>query len=226
MPPLPPFPTLETLLQQANPLLGTPLLLIIALSVMVTVAARDWRLVIASFVVVYGALAILTATLLPPQWALLRVVTGGMAGIIWYLSAQQAGWGGRFLPFQRSEGVQARPLATTGLLRILLALALAGVLLVLRPRLPLAAVTSDVRFVVVWLGAFAVLGMALGEEALQVGVSLLFWLAGTQLLLAALEQNAWTFWLLSSLELLLALATGYLMVARGPAWRVEPEDGR
>ena len=34
MPPLPPFPTLETLFQQAKPLLGTPLLAIIALGVM------------------------------------------------------------------------------------------------------------------------------------------------------------------------------------------------
>jgi hypothetical protein len=75
---------------------------------------------------------------------------------------------------------------------------------------------TDLRFVVVWLGAFGLLGLALGDEALQTGVSLLLWLSATQLILAALQQDIWLIWLLSSLELLLALATGYLMIARGP----------
>jgi hypothetical protein len=223
MQPLPPFPSLETLFQQTDRLAGTPLLLAISLGVIVAVAARDWRLVLAMLMVVYTGLALLTASLLPPQWALLRVIVGGLAAVIWYLSAQQAGWGGRFLPFQRSQGVQARPLSSTTLFRALIALSLAALLLALRPRLPLPVLPADVRFVAVWLGAFGLLGLALGDEALQTGVSLLLWLAATQLMLAALQQDAWLIWLLSSLELLLALATGYLMIARGPLWSHEQE---
>jgi hypothetical protein len=151
------------------------------------------------------------------------VIVGGLAAVIWYLSAQQAGWGGRFLPFQHSQGVEARPLSSTTLFRVLVALSLAALLLALRPRLPLPVLPADVRFVVVWLGAFGLLGLALGNEALQTGVSLLLWLAATQLMLASLQQDAWLIWLLSSLELLLALATGYLMIARGPLWSHEQE---
>jgi hypothetical protein len=223
MQPLPPFPSLETLFQQADRLAGTPVLLAIALGVIVAVAARDWRLVLVALMVVYTGLALLTVSLLPPQWALLRVVVGGLAAVIWYLSAQQAGWGGRFLPFQHSQGVQARPLSSTTLFRALVALSLAALILALRPRLPLPVLPADVRFVVIWLGAFGLLGLALGDEALQTGVSLLLWLAATQLMLAALRQDAWLIWLLSSVELLLALATGYLMIARGPLWRHEQE---
>jgi hypothetical protein len=223
MQPLPPFPSLETLFQQADQLTGTPVLLAVTLGVIIVVAARDWRLVLAMLMVVYAGLALLTASLLPPQWALLRVVVGSLAAVIWYLSAQQAGWGGRFLPFQHSQGVEARPLSSTTLYRALIALSLAALLLTLRPRLPLPVLPADVRFVVVWLGAFGLLGLALGNEALQTGVSLLFLLAATQLMLAALQQDAWLIWLLSSLELLLALATGYLMIARGPLWSQEQE---
>jgi hypothetical protein len=223
MQPLPPFPSLESLFQQTDRLAGTPVLLAVTLGVIVAMAARDWRLVLAMLMVVYAGLAVLTASLLPPQWALLRVIVGGLAAVIWYLSAQQAGWGGRFLPFQHSQGVEARPLSSTTLFRTLIVLSLAALLLALRPRLPLPALPADARFVVVWLGAFGLLGLALGNEALQTGVSLLFWLAATQLMLAALQQDAWLIWLLSSLELLLALATGYLMIARGPLWSHEQE---
>ncbi|MER2598377.1 MAG: hypothetical protein ABTQ73_02540 [Caldilineales bacterium] len=215
MQPLPPFPSLDTLFQQADALLGPVLLLLFTLSAVIATAARDWRLVLAAFMAIYLALALYTARLLPPQWALLRVVVGGLAGVMWYLSAQQAGWGGRFLPFQRSLGVQARPLASTTIFRALLAISMAVVLWVLRARLPLSILPTDVRLAAYTLAAFGLLGLALGEEALQTGVALLFWLAATQLLVAVLQQDAWLIWLLSALELLLALTTGYLMIARG-----------
>jgi hypothetical protein len=223
MQPLPPFPSLEALFGQASQLAGAPVLLAIALGVMLAVAALDWRLVLAALLLVYIGLALLTASLLPPQWALLRVITGGLAGVIWYVSAQQAGWGGRFLPFRHSQGVQARPIASTTLFRTLIVLALAGWLLALRSRLPLAMLPGDVRFAVFWLAAFGVLALAMGDEALQSGVGLLLWLAATQLVVAALRPDPWLIWLLSSVELLLALAIGYLMIARGPLWGADEE---
>lgn len=225
MQPLPPFPSPETFFQEASSLSSTAVLVALTLGALVTAAARDWRLVLMAFMVVYLSLALLTASLLPPEWALLRVVVGGLAAIIWYVSAQRAGWGGRFLPFSHRDGVQSRPLASTTLFRALVAAALAVLILVLRPRLPLPVISGDVRLVVIWLGAFGLLGLALGDEALQTGVALLLWLGATQLVAAALQQDAWLIWLLSTLELLVALATGYLMVAREPAWRPKIPEG-
>jgi hypothetical protein len=81
----------------------------------------------------------------------------------------------------------------------------------------------DVQALVVWLSAFALLGLALGDEALQGGVALLMWLAGTQLLFAGLRQDAWLIWLLSAVEILVGLATAYLMIARGPSGTKSPK---
>lgn len=224
MQPIPPLPPLNQLAQQVQSLTSTPALYAIGIGAFIAVAARDWRLVLAGFMALTVGSALQTSTLLPAEWALVRVIVGGLVAIMWYLSAQRAGWGGHFLPFQRHGGVMARPLSSTTLFRTLLALGLAGVLLTVRPRLPLPPLPVDVEAVVVWLGAFALLGLALGDEALQAGVALLMWLAATQLLLAALQQDAWLIWLICTVELLVGLATAYLMVARGSAV-VRPPEG-
>lgn len=222
MQPIPPPPTLQELTQQASDLIGLPAVIVVAVCAVIIVAARDWRLVVASFMGLYIGLALLMTTVSRPEWAVLRILVGGLIAIMWYLSAQRAGWGGRFLPFSSSTGVQARPLSSTTLFRTIVALAVAGALLAARPRLPLPQVPPDLRLAMTWLVAYALLGLALGDEALQVGTALLMWLAGTQLLLAVLGQEVWLVWLLGTLELLIGLVTGYLMVARGPAGEAAP----
>ncbi|MEA3334934.1 MAG: hypothetical protein U9R25_03435 [Chloroflexota bacterium] len=217
MEPIPPLPPLENLATEAGELSGTPVVIAVFFCAILLVAARDWRAVLAAFMVLYLSATVLTLQLLQPQWALLRVIVGGLVAIMWFLSAQRAGWGGRFLPFRHQAGVHARPLSSTTAFRTLMALTLAAVLLVTRPNLPLPLVPPEVRLVVIWLAAFALLQLALGDEALQVGVALLMWLVGTQLLMSALQLDPWLIWLLSTVELLIGLAVAYLMVARGPA---------
>lgn len=219
MPPIPPLPTPPQILAQTADALGIPATLLIGGCAVVAVAARDWRLVLAAMMTIYIGLALITATFLPAEWALLRVVVGGLVAIMWYLSALRAGWGGKFLPFQHPGGVQSRPLASTTLFRVLLALVLAAMLLVARPRLPIPGVDSEIRMAFTWLALFGVLGLALGDEAMQGGVALLMWLAAAQLLLSDLQRDPWLIWLLSSTELLVGLAVAYLMVARGSRFR-------
>lgn len=217
MQPIPPFPSADEVFAQANNLVGPPAVVIIAVCAVVLVAFRDWRMVLVAFVGLYIGLALLTSTVMEAELALMRVIVGGLVAIMWYLSAQRTGWGGRFLPFSSRRGVQARPLASTTLFRVVLALALAGALLATRLRLPLPPMSPDLELVVTWLAAYSLLGLALGEEALQVGVALLMWLAGTQLALSALGEDLALLGLLSTVELMVGLATAYLMVARGPA---------
>lgn len=215
MQPIPPLPTPPEILTQAANALGVPVTLLIGVCAIVLVSARDWRLVLAALMTLYIGLALITATYLPPEWALLRVVVGGLIAIMWYLSAQRAGWGGRFLPFHQQGGVQARPLSSTTLFRTLLAVVLAAALLIIRPRLPIPTVDPDIRLIFTWLAAFGLLGLALGEEAMQSGVALLMWMAATQLLLSSLVRDPWLIWFLSSTEILIGLAIAYLIVARG-----------
>lgn len=219
MQPIPPLPTTDQLAQQLTPVIGLPAVVVVGLCAMVLVAARDWRIVVAAFMGLNIGLALLITTVVPAEWALLRVIIGGLVAVIWYLSAQRAGWGGRFLPFRSATGVNARPLSSTTLFRVLTVLLVAGFLLVLRPRLPLPPLSADIQIVVTWLGVFAILGLAIGDEALQVGTALLMWLGGTQLMLSALQRDPWLIWLVGVVELLIGLATAYLMVARG-SWAV------
>lgn len=222
MQPIPPLPTPPEVLSQATDALGIPTTALIGACAVVVVAARDWRLVLAALMAIYIGLALITASFLPPVWALLRVIVGGLVAIMWYLSAQRAGWGGHFLPFQQQGGVQSRPLASTTLFRTLLALTLAAALLAVRPRLPIPQAAADLRLVFTWLALFGLLGLALGGEALQSGVALILWLAAAQLLLSFLQRDPWLIWLLSSTELVVGLAIAYLMVARGSQKRSLP----
>ena len=217
MQPIPPLPPLEQTLQEATALAGSSTILAICACTAIIVAARDWRIVLAGFMVIYLGLALITSNLLPPEWALLRVIVGGLVAIIWSISAQRAGWGGRFLPFQSQAGVQERPLSSTTLFRSLVVVSVVVVLLTGQVRLPLPPIPTDIRLLITWLGVFALLGLALGDEALQTGVALLLWLAATQLLVSVLRQDPWLIWLLSTLELLVGLAAAYLIVTRGPA---------
>lgn len=225
MQPIPPLPTLSDLLQQVGSITGLPAVILACACSFLAICVRDWRIAIAAFMGLFLSLSLLTATLLPPEWALLQVIVGGLIGIVWYLSAQRAGWGGSFLPFHRQGGVKARPLSSMTLFRVLLGLLMAVILLVVRPRLPLPPLPADIRLVVTWLAFFGILGLALGEEAMQVGVALLLWMGAVLLMLAALRQDAWLIWMLSTVELLLGLATAYLMVARGPEITSPPEGG-
>lgn len=222
MQPLPPFPTIDQLVQQIEPLIGLPAVILAGACAFLIVAARDWRLVVSAYMALSLSLALLTTTVAPAPWALLRVIVSGLVAILWYLSAQRAGWGGRFLPFRTDTGVNARPLSSTTLFRTVTALILVGILLALRPRLPLPPLSSDILVAVTWLAAFAVLGLALGDEALQAGAALLMFLGATQLMLSALQRDPWLVWLLSTVELLAGLAIAYLMVARGIAVTRQP----
>jgi hypothetical protein len=225
MQPIPPLPPLEETLQEAATLAGPLTAVAICACAAIIVAARDWRIVLAAFMIIYLGLALVTSELLPPEWALLRVIVGGLVAIIWLISAQRAGWGGRFLPFQYRKGVQERPLSSTTLFRSLVVVSVVIVLLTGQVRLPLPPIPSHLRLLVTWLAAFALLGLALGDEALQTGVALLLWLAATQLLVSALRQDPWLIWLLSTVELLVGLAAAYLIVARG-AVSVDRSTGR
>jgi hypothetical protein len=224
MQPIPPLPTVEEVLVQLSPVAGLPALLLAALCVFVMVSLRDWRAVVAAFMGLSICLALLTARVLPPEWALLRVIVGGMIAIMWYLSAQRAGWGGGFLPFRTHTGVHARALSSTTAFRMLAALTLALILLGLQPRLPLPPIGGDLRLATTWLVAYALLGLALGDEALQVGAALLIAMGASQLVVSALLRDPWLIWLLSAVELLVGLATAYLMIARGPLSSQRPPE--
>jgi hypothetical protein len=87
--------------------------------------------------------------------------------------------------------------------------------LVSRESIELPVVDLLFRDMIFWLALVGLLGLALHEEPLHAGLSLLIVLGGFQLLLFALVQQRMMIGLLASEQLLLGLAISYLMVSRG-----------
>ncbi len=207
------------------PLLTSPWIVVGAgLCAALIVVLADWRLALLAFAAQSVLLTMLSTRLLPFEWAVLRMLLGGLIGVLWFISARRVRWGqrqepGRWWLLRRGRGERWPLLSTVTLLR-LLAVVLAGLVFFrLQERLILPVLPSDLGLACVWLWLMGFLAMGLSDEPLRAGLGLLTITAGFQLLYAALEPTALAIGLLGSLDLLLGLAVAYLIVARGVAGR-------
>lgn len=209
------------------------------------VILADWRATLFAFACMSVLLTLLSTRLLPLEWAVVRMLVGGLVALLWFMSARRVHWGHlrpgdrvtrrkgepplrfplsprRFLslfPRLRRRG-ERWPLLSTSSLQRLLAVCLAiPVFLHLRGRLALPELPSDLALVCAWLWMMGFLALALSDEPLRAGLGLLTMSAGFQLLYAALEPNTTAIGLLGGLDLLLGLAVAYLMLAHGVAGR-------
>ena len=207
------------------PLLTSPWIVIgVGLCAALLVILADWRLSLLAFAAQSVLLALLSTRLLPIEWAVLRMLVGGLIAVIWFISARRVRWGQRQAParwwlLRRGRGERWPLLSTVTLLR-LLAVVLAGLVFFrLQERFILPVLPSDLVLACTWLWLMGFLAMGLSDEPLRAGLGLLTITAGFQLLYATLEPTALVIGLLGSLDLLLGLAVAYLMVAHGVAGR-------
>lgn len=196
----------------------------VALCATLIVILADWRLVLLAFAAQSVLLTLLSTRLLPFEWAVLRMLLGGLVAVLWFISARQVRWGQREEParwwlLRRGRGKRWPLLSTVTLLRLLAVLLAGLVFFRLQGRLTLPLLPSDLALACTWLWLMGFLALALSDEPLRAGLGLLTISAGFQLLYAALEPTALAIGLLGSLDLLLGLAVAYLMVAHGVAGR-------
>ncbi|NOZ49195.1 MAG: hypothetical protein GXP37_03990 [Chloroflexi bacterium] len=217
MSPLSEFLTLiQPLAQQGA--VGLSVLLILALLVF-----SDWRLAIAAFALLKVLAGILLTRLLPPEWALLQWVSGGLVGIMWFLSAR------------RVDSVRRRQLAIPWwrpqwrldmdtLMRLALMLLILTVVYTQRPLIPLPNLPADLARLSTFLALAGLLGLGLGEQPLRWGLSLSLWILAASFAINALQVDVDTVGLLASLDILLGFAISYLMVVDGARTWPHPED--
>ena len=188
------------------------------------VVVGDWRFSLLAFGLQSVLLALLNMRLLPFEWAVLRMLVGGLVALLWFISARQVRWGERQEParwwlLRRGRG-ERWPLLSTGPVMRWLAAGLAGVVFFrLQGRLTLPVLPADLGLACTWLWLMGFLAMAISDEPFRAGMGLLTITWGFQLLCAALDPSPTSIGLLSGLDLLLGLALAYLMVARGAAGR-------
>lgn len=204
--------TLADLFRQLSILVGLPAVLIAAAAAAIIVIIRDWRIVLFAYAAFSVMLALLLSQVIPTEWALIQAIVGGLVAVMFFLSARQLRW-------HPASGVswEARWPQVVSLTSFrALAVALVAVtFLVSRESIELPQVDLLFRDMIFWLALVGLLGLALHEEPLHAGLSLLIVLGGFQLLLLTLVQQRMMIALLEGGQLLLGLAISYLMVSRG-----------
>lgn len=211
--------SLIDLLRQLSVLVSLPAVILAGLAAAVIVIARDWRAALFAYGLLSVMLALLLAQVVPPEWALLQAIVGGLNAIMLYLSARQLSGAQRNLSWA-ARWPQMASLSGFRLLTVLLA----GVaFMVGRDNIHLPLLSPLWRDAFLWLMLTGALGLALHEEPLHAGLALLTILGGFLLLLYTLTQQRMLVGLMEGWQLLLGLAIAYLTLARGlggPAWQV------
>lgn len=220
---MPPTPTLDAFLARVTPLaqegaVGLSLLLVAAMLVF-----SDWRFALAAFALLHVLVGILLTRLLPPEWALMPWVVGGLVGVMWFLSAR------RVESVQRKQEKQPwwlprwRLNAST-LMRLALVLLLLVVVYSQRPVVNLPGLDPDLAQLATFLALAGLMGLGLGDRPMRWGFGLSLWVLTAQFAVPALRTDVYAVALLAGLELLLGFAISYLIVVDGARFWPQPED--
>jgi hypothetical protein len=235
------MPDLQSLFNTVGFALGLPATLLVLAASAVLAAAQDWRLLLAMLMAQTVGLALLAPRVMPPEWAVIHIVTVGLVAIMWFLSARMVvrqarprrslwqrlaamgarlrrGWPGR-RPGPREVMLPTRWL-TQGLrpsFRALLVILVGLAAYTERARFALPGLPSDLGALCWWVFIMAVLGTSLSDDPFRLGLSLTSGLSAFRLFYLALAPSTLAVGLLDGLTLLAGLACSYLMVAKGLA---------
>jgi hypothetical protein len=235
------MPILPELLEQLKFISPEAFLLGLFFSGAVVLVVRDWRFLILALLLQYIIAGLILSRLVRPDLAALKMMIGTFVCPILFLSVRQVG---SILPPAINVEVEAPPsrfkwvnswrktvavvrpflvgrnrhrgLVRTGfvfrLLAALLMMLAASLLsqMVTLPGLPLNVTTA-----VYWLLLAGFVTLSLNEDPLKVGLGLFMVFIGFDLFYTPLESGLLMTGLWGSVNLLVALAVGYLIVAKG-----------
>ena len=83
------MPTLDQFLEFATPLAQQSAIGLSILFVAAMLVASDWRIALTAYALLKVLAGILLVQLMPPEWALMQWVVGGLVGVMWFLSARR-----------------------------------------------------------------------------------------------------------------------------------------
>lgn len=211
--------SLDALFRQLSILIGLPSVIVAGAAAVVVVVVRDWRAVLFSYAAISVILALLLSQVIPAEWALQQAIIGGLIAVMLYLSARQ---------LRTRRDVYVSPdlywpqMASLTSFRLLAVLVIGVTFFAARDNIHLPLIEPVLRDALLWLVLMGLLGLALHEEPLHAGLSLLMVLGSSQLLLFTLIQQRILVGIMQGCQILLGLAIAYLMLARGLA-ALEPD---
>ena len=179
---------------------GILVCLLITASTIILVA--DWRITLFALIVQYLVLAFFLSRLLLPAVATVRMVSGGLVGLILLLTV-------RGLPRDAST-VPPRLLAPSVGFRLLVILLATIAILSLTSSTTFLGLPAHVLFGSIWLMIAGLLAAMLAHEAMPFGLGILAFTAGFSLLETAIEGSLFLYGLLNIADLLIALVVAHL----------------
>ena len=186
-------------------MLAVPAAVLVVLSATFLLVSNNWRITIGALGVLYLGVFVLVANTWPADLAVVKLVTGWMAGSVLGMTS---------LNVEIQDSVVRRVWPTQSVFYIMAA------------ALILAAVSTFIQPVLEWIpsmiaaqawGGLALIGLGLlhlgfSARAMRVIVSLLTMLAGFEILYAVVEASTLVAGLLALVTLGIALAGAYLML--------------
>ncbi len=201
---------------------------------------RDWRTLILALLAQYILAGLILSRLVRPDIAVLKVMIGAFICPILFLSARQVSTrlsllapftnkgpgAGRarlllwwqnfsFMSFLMGRGRRRSPAATGFIFRVLVVVLMIIVATTLSNTFMLPDFSLDVTTAVYWLVLAGLVTLILTEDPMRVGHGLFTALTGFDLYYTTLEKSLLMTGLWGAVNLLMALAIGYLTIAKG-----------
>jgi uncharacterized MnhB-related membrane protein len=236
------MPTLPEILDQLQFISQEAALLGLFVTASIILVGRDWRSLILALLIQYILVGLVLSRLVRPDIATLKVLIGAFICPVLFLSARQVSvsglatnlamkprlssnrsrsgsWWRRSYPIVvsliKGQDRRRRPAATGLMFRVFGALLMILVAINLSNAIALPGLPSAVNTAVYWLILAGLITLALTEDPIKVGHGLFTALVGFELFYATVENSLLLIGLWGAINLLIALAIGYLAVVRG-----------
>ncbi len=185
----------------------------------VIIVLEDWRLCLWALLFQYVLVTLLLVRVMPLRVALVKVIVGGIVCAILYLTARRVHWGreivvnaGRHEPPPVPALWEVFPMNLG--FRLFVALLVAMIGYALASRYPFVREPAGIAQACYWLVGIGLLTVILTRDPFKIGLGLLTFEAGFEVLLSSLEKSLSVAALLGAVNLLVALAIAYLTMAQ------------
>ncbi|MGE5263249.1 MAG: hypothetical protein ACM3S0_07685 [Acidobacteriota bacterium] len=199
-------------LSGSNALIG----LIVTAALIVLLA--DWRLALFALAFQYVLLGLLLTSLVSPGVAIVRIISGGLAATILFLTMRHRAYAERaVVPDSGAEEPAATSMAARVSVFIVgwpfrfFAVALVAVAIIgFSSSMTLLGLRPFVLFSSLWLMAIGVLIAMVSRDVLRLGLGILAFTGGFSILDTAMENSLFLYALLNIADLLIALGVAHL----------------
>ena len=184
--------------------LAIPAVALLVITSLGLLLSRDWRLSIGALAAQYAGLFVLVAISWPLESAVVKLVTGWMAGAV--LGMALVGSPDVLKQTQQTSISGTLFRLTAGLILTIVVFSLAPNLIEWTPQVELTQVIGS--FILIGMG---LLHLGLTDQPLRVALGLLTFLSGFEILYAAVETSALVTGLMAVINLGLALVGAYFL---------------